>query len=302
MSGATRRIIFVPGMKPKPPPEIHRPELIRCLSAALRRSNPEAARLFRDGHCEFTLISWTHRFYGSYRDIALDRAGIDRIILRPTPTAEDIREIESPAHKLSRLMHLLGDATPLVGRLIARPEMRSTMAEARRYLGDVGGIATEIREQLMVPLQEAWAAGQRVLVIGHSMGSVIAYDTFWVLAHQRHDSHRVDLFMTLGSPLASRLIREGLRGRGLDGIQRYPTNIRRWVNLAARGEMTALRPRLKPYFGEMLELGILESFEDHVGIYNHFRGDLGVNVHKAYGYLTNGAVSRAIADWLIEDA
>jgi hypothetical protein len=106
--------------------------------------------------------------------------------------------------------------------------------------------------------------------------------------------------MTLGSPLASRLIREGLRGRGLNGIERYPTNIRRWVNFAARGEMTALRPRLKPYFGEMLELGILESFEDHVGIYNHFRSDLGLNVHKAYGYLTNCTVSRAIADWLIE--
>jgi hypothetical protein len=62
--------------------------------------------------------------------------------------------------------------------------------------------------------------------------------------------------------------------------------------------MTALRPELRPYFDEMLELGLLKSLNDHVGLYNHFRGDLGLNVHKSYGYLANSEVSERIASWL----
>ena len=37
------RIIFVPGLNPKPPPEIYRLHLKRVLAAALRRMRPQAA-------------------------------------------------------------------------------------------------------------------------------------------------------------------------------------------------------------------------------------------------------------------
>jgi hypothetical protein len=286
-------------MKPKPPPEIHVRELCRCLTAGLAWVRPEAARSFRaDASC-LTLVPWTHRFYGSDRDIALDRPGIDHILQQPEPSAEDIKQIQSLELKIRRYVHLLGDALPRFGRLIARPEMRLTMAEARRYLFDVDGVATEVRGMLKGPLVEAWDAGEEVLLIGHSMGSVIAYDTLWELAHEARDPRRVDLFMTLGSPLASRLIYENLRGATRTGVERYPTNIRRWENFSARAEMTALRPRLKRYFGEMVELGITESIVDHTDIYNHFRGDIGLNVHKSYGYLVAPQVAGAIANWLV---
>jgi hypothetical protein len=95
------------------------------------------------------------------------------------------------------------------------------------------------------------------------------------------------------------LIRENLCGVARVGQERYPGNIRRWKNFAARGELTALRPQLGHYFGEMVELGVLESLEDTIDIYNHFRGDLGLNVHKSYGYILNDAVAGAIGDWLL---
>jgi hypothetical protein len=49
----------------------------------------------------------------------------------------------------------------------------------------------------------------------------------------------------------------------------------------------------------MVGLGILDSLEDHVDLYNHFRGDIGLNVHKSYGYLINDAVAGTIGDWLL---
>jgi len=294
-----RRIIFVPGMKPKPPPEIHAHELCRCLTAGLAWARPEAARTFTARSSCLTLVPWTYRFYGSYRDIALDRPGIDAILHEPEPSDEDLAQIESIARKIRRWMHLLGDAMPRFSRIIARPEMRLTMTEARRYLHDADGVATEIRAMLKAALRQAWEAGEDVLLIGHSLGSVIAYDTLWELSHEDRDAERVDLFLSLGSPLASRLIRENLRGVTRAGAERYPANIRRWKNFAARGELTALRPRLEPYFGEMVELGVLESLEDRIDLYNHFRGDIGLNVHKSYGYLVNDAVADTIGEWLL---
>jgi hypothetical protein len=289
-------------MKPKPPADVHKRELCRALTAGLGRARADAAREFvADPQC-LTLVSWTHRFYGTYRDIALDLPGIDRILREPEPTPQDIAEIDSRARWLARLLHIAGDASPVFGRLIAKPQMRLTLREARRYLHNRRGIATEVRALLEAPLIAAWEAGERVLLIGHSLGSVIAYDTLWELSHEagREGTRgaRVDLFMTLGSPLATRSILKGLRGRGRKGRERYPTNIRRWANFAARGEMTALHPELTPEFGAMVELGLLESLEDHTGFYNHFRGDIGLNVHKSYGYLAHPLVAGAIADWL----
>jgi hypothetical protein len=288
-------------MKPKPPPDVHIRELCRCLTAGLAWVRPEAARLFRDNTSCLTLIPWTYRFYGSYRDIELDRPGIDRLLQQPAPSEEDLREIHSVERRVRRYVHLVGDALPLVGRLIARPDMRLTMSEARRYLFDIDGAATEIRAMLKVPLLAAWDAGEQVLLIGHSMGSVIAYDTLWELSREARDPRQVDLLMTLGSPLASRLIFENLRGADRPGDARYPANIRRWENFSAHAEMTSLRPHLARYFGQIVTLGLTESLVDHTDVYNHFRGDIGLNVHKSYGYLMSPQVAGAIADWLLGD-
>ena len=290
------RIIFVPGMKPKPPAEVYGKELCRCLRAGLERVSPETARSFTD-EC-LTLVPWTFLFYGQHRDIELDRPGIDRILAAPEPTADDIKEIESLAIRITRMLRVLGDALPFFGRLIAKPRMRLTIAEAHRYLQDRRQVATAIRGLLREALTEAWSAGERVLLIGHSLGSVIAYDTLWELTHERREPGHVELFLTLGSPLGTRMVLKGVRGAGRRGRERYPTNIIRWQNFSARGELTALHPELKPFFGEMVDLGLLESLQDVTGFYNHFRGSDGLNVHMSYGYLINRAVAESIADWL----
>ena len=77
---------------------------------------------------------------------------------------------------------------------------------------DRQGIGREVRLMLKNELADAWADGDDVLLIGHSLGSVIAYDTLWDLSHEEPEAGVVDLFMTLGSPLATRFIRHRLRG------------------------------------------------------------------------------------------
>ena len=177
--------------------------------------------------------------------------------------------------------------------------MRLTVTETHRYLMNWGGIARVVRDIVRSALLDAWSAGEQVLLIGHSLGSVIAYDTLWELSHgERRENGRVSLFMTLGSPLASPMILRGVQGARFSGRERYPEIVDRWQNFSARGEITALHPRLGPYYGEMVELGSLEALQDCTGFYNHYRDRGRLDVHTSYGYLITRPVAESIAGWL----
>lgn len=293
------RIIYVTGMKPKPPPEAYRGALLRALRAGIERHRPPCVHALADGQAEFILVSWTYAFYGTYRDIALDLPGLDRLLAEPQPSPEDIRDIDSIARRLRRLWHLFGDSHPWLSHFVARPDLRVTLEEAQRYLDDEDGIGRRTRAMLEEVLLDAWRCGHRVMLVGHSFGSVIAYDCLWELSRKARGG-RVDWFLTLGSPLATRFVRKSIKGADKRGAERYPTNIGRWLNCAARGEMTALHPSLEPFFGGIVEHGLCEALIDRTDIYNPFHADFGINVHKSYGYLVHESVANVVADWLEE--
>jgi pimeloyl-ACP methyl ester carboxylesterase len=292
------RIVYITGMKPKPDPVLHRPELMRVLTASLERISPDAARWLNASPDNFTLVSWTSLLYSECRDIELDLAGVERLLSHPYPTAADRREADAPWRTLRRYWHVIGDSFPVLSSLMATQALKVTLADVYSYLNDDGGVATQIRALLIAELERAWSAGDRVLLIGHSLGSVIAWDALWHLSRETGSEGRVELLMTLGSPLATRFIRKGLLGARRSGPERYPANVGRWVNIAARGEMVALHRRVRPFFAGMVRYGLVQAIEDDANIYNHFHGVDGLNPHKSYGYLNHAAVARRICRWL----
>lgn len=292
------RIIYVTGMKPKPDPVLHRAELIRVLHASLARVDARAANWLTGRDDNFVLVSWTPLLYQEQRDIALDRPGIEQLLAQPYPSVADKREADALQRKLYRAWHLLGDSFPWLTGLMATANLRVTLADVRRYLDDIDGVATRVRQELIRELDPARCGNDSVLLIGHSLGSVIAYDCLWHLSRRLQSSQQIDLLMTLGSPLATRFIRKHLAGADRQGADRYPANVRHWLNLAARGEKVALHRRLRPFFAPMIAHGLLESMEDIADIYNHFRDAGGLNPHKSYGYLNHRAVAERICGWL----
>ena len=269
------------------------------MRAGVERVDANAAQAFRDGAGCLSVAAWTYLFYRKHRNIDLDRVGVERLLEQPEPDSRDVADIESFARRKTRILLSLGHAAPLFSSVFARRSMRLTVRETRRYLLNRRGIAAAIRNLLREALVDAWRAGERVLLIGHSLGSVIAYDTLWELSHgQGRVDGRVDLFMTLGSPLASPMILRGVQGGQLSGPDRFPHNVARWQNFSARGELTALHPRLGPDYGEMVELGLLEALEDVTAFYNHFRDRGKLDVHTSYGYLVTRPVAESIAGWL----
>lgn len=292
----TPLVLFVPGLMPKPEPAVHRKALERCFIEGVRRADASVAdAMIESGHA-FDVVSWTYDFYREYRDYEIDRAAIDALVAQERASEADIAEATSWRRKLTIFVYRLGDRLPFLIPHLANERMELHLSDLRRYVNNENGIADHIREMLKTPLRAAWRSGRPVLLMGHSMGSVIAYDSLWELSHESHDDSVLDLFLSMGSPLGQDYLQKRIRGCDRKGRERYPTNIARWVNLSAVGDLTALDPDLADDFGEMAELGLIERIVDE-RVVNYFRLDGGLNVHAEYGYLVNRDTGRIVADW-----
>jgi len=291
---AKRRILYVPGIRAKPPPDIHRALVWRCLLEGIRRADEEvAAGVAATPDC-LRLILWGHEFYARYRDIQPDEPGIAALIAEAQPGRDSIREVYGLRRRAVYLAHRIADRFP--GRInwLAGESTRANIADSERYFRNDDGVADRIRGLLREELQRSWAAGERVLLMAHSFGSVIAWDTLWTLQEQ---AGPVDLFLTMGSPLATRYIRRQLKGAGAEGQGRYPRGIGCWRNLAAIGGLTALGHRFAEDFAEMRELGLVGEITDRTDLVNPFRGTEGLNVHRCYAYFVSAVTGQAIARW-----
>ena len=289
-------MIYVPGLKPKPEPTAHRRELFRCLAEGVRRTDPGTAAKMQDhDHC-FDIIGWTYDFYGEHRDLNLDLAAIDALIQQQSATEKDRAEAGTLKRRFLRWMYVVADHFPFLMHPLADENLELHLRDLRRYVKNKNDIAEFTRRLLKMPLRAAWKAERPVLLIGHSMGSIIAYDALWQLDQESGSDLKIDLFLTMGSPLGQTFIQRRIKGCKEQPDNRYPRNIKRWVNIAAVGELTAIDMKLQNDFEEMLQLGFVESIEDKE-IYNYFRLDGELNVHAEYGYLINEVTAGFISEW-----
>ncbi len=289
-------ILYVPGLKPKPEYSLHREQVMRCLLEGVRRIDPDTAdEMARDEHC-FDIVSWTYDFYGTHRDINLDLADIEEVLKRTQATAEDKQIATSWKRRFIRSLYRAADHLPFLIPHFADEDVELQLHDLRRYAKNEGDIAEIVRRTVKIPLRAAASAGRPILLYGHSMGSVIGYDSLWQLSHEPAEEVRIDLMLTTGSPLGQRLIQHRLKGFRKQGVERFPGNIRRWINIAAIGELTAIDTTLNNDFGEMIRLGLVEDIED-LETYNYYRMNGVLNVHAEYGYLVNEVAANVIRDW-----
>ena len=294
----TAQIIYVPGMKPKPPAADHRAMLWRCLLDGVRRADPAWLEPLQAHPEVFELAAWSTLFYHEQTSIEPDMPDIERLLTLEGPEERDLREASHWYKRIAQAVYLLSDAFPALIDLVANPAMKATLQDARRYFSNEEGRAVKIRERVTEELSAATAAGRRIMLIGHSLGSVIAFDVLWELSQLEGNTLRIDEFVTIGSPLGLNYIQHRLLGAHEPGVRRYPDNIRRWTNLSAIGELTSLDRSMADDYSAMVEAGIVASITDQTDLHTYFRGPDGLNVHRCYGYMANVRVGQVICDWL----
>lgn len=289
------KILFVPGKNPKPPAAEHRALLWQSLQRGLNLIDPAGAREVAAISDCFELVAWNDLYYGQAKDVDDDVPWINLLFQKTGPDAADLREALSWRTKRANVYYLIADYFRALLPLLPDPVIKSTIRETERYFRNQQEIGSQVRELLKAPLRRLLAEGYRVLVIGHSLGSVITYDALWELTHLESNPGKVDLFLSLGSPLGMSYVQDRLLGYRQ---RRFPCNIRRWVNIAAHGDLTALDPRVRNDFVSMIEQGCVETIEDlRRSVFTYFRNEKGLNVHRSYGYLVEQHVARTILAW-----
>jgi hypothetical protein len=157
------------------------------------------------------------------------------------------------------------------------------LKQVRRYLTD-----PELRAAARARVSHLIGPDTQV-VIGHSLGSVVAYEALCALnAADRSESqdnrlpHRVRALVTLGSPL-------GIRNLIFDRLQPPPDGDRGawpggpglgWTNVADAGDLVALVKDLRLAFGDQLNGYLVHN---------------GAHAHDAAAYLTDPLTGAAIA-------
>jgi len=291
------RIIYVPGKNPKPPATPHREQLLRCLQYGVRQQDATVAEAIGKAGA-FSLAAWNYLFYHRNCEIRRDLPWIDRLLMQNIALEQDINDAQPLKYKLARLMYQLGDTVNWLIPLIPDQRIKTSISETSLYFRNQDNIACRIREILKRLLRKYRAAGDRLLLIGHSMGSIIAYDALWELHHVEGMEDCVDCLLTIGSPLGMRYVQKHLLGTGEPEPRRYPGNIHSWVNVSACGDLVALDPALGDDYRAMVTGKYIDNITDRTdGIFNHYRDDRGLNVHKSYGYLVNPVVDQVITDW-----
>jgi hypothetical protein len=116
------------------------------------------------------------------------------------------------------------------------------LKQVRRYLLDPG-----LKADVDGRAEQVIGRGGRV-VIGHSLGSVVAFEFV-----RQHPGYPVDLLLTLGSPLGLRTVRALMPDPGY-GAGRIPPNVGQWVNVrdprdavACAGDLTGFWPGISDH-------------------------------------------------------
>ncbi|MEP3279869.1 MAG: hypothetical protein ABJN26_13385 [Stappiaceae bacterium] len=165
----------------------------------------------------------------------------------------------------------------------------------------------KIRLALRSILTDALLAnpGRKIMIVAHSMGSIIAYDVLTLLG-QSHPNYEVDHFVTIGSPLGlphvkGKIIEEFVH-RGTENERvRTPSVVKnRWVNYADRKDPVALDVHLADDYGKNRS----DIVCDDDLVHNDYRimkwgeDEPSRNYHKSYGYLRTPEFSRLVREFI----
>lgn len=163
-------------------------------------------------------------------------------------------------------------------------------------------LRARVREKLTARLDR----GDRVMLVSHGTGSVVAYDVLWQLSHDPqyagdYREKKVDHWVTMGAPLGNSTIKRRLLGHDRGDAERYPTNIITWQNLSAEDDYTCHDKSLANDYHRMLKDHHVSQIQDY-RIFNLAMRYGKSNPHSSVGYFIHPRLAKIVADWIAENS
>jgi len=158
--------------------------------------------------------------------------------------------------------------------------------------------ARELIRQRLIDILKKYS-NKEVLLIAHSMGSIIAFEVLELLKYELD----IDTWVTMGSPLGqpvvmSKILAENHLAENEKVKSRTPENIQnRWFNLSDLEDNVAMNYNLADDYG-VNSRGIQPEDSE---VYNNYTYGQKRNPHKSYGYLRTQEISEIIYQFLSRD-
>ena len=189
----------------------------------------------------------------------------------------------------------VGLKMPVIGRL-AR--------DFAAYLDDEA-FAQEARRRLRERLCAMFDRGEKVMLVSHGTGTVIAYDVLWELSNDtatypEYGGFKVEQWLTMGSPLGDSTVQKRLLGAKEHDESRFPSNVMFWHNLSAEDDYTCHDTTLADDFKKMMVQKRISAVHDY-RIFNLAVRYGKSNPHSSVGYYVHPRLSKIISDWLAPD-
>lgn len=276
------KIVAVHGLANKPPRAPLSERWLASIVEGLDCNEGGAGR----NRFDFSLVYWADLYFNP---LLPDDAPSYRY--EPWPAGKKLPEYKDAWADIARrtLLDVGGDAADAIGRIFGREILsddllRDKFPDLHAYYNDQK-FGEKVRQRVKDELVAA--AGQRIILIAHSMGAIIALDvlrdSLWL-----NERPFVDTFITVGSPLGlPYVIHQQYHEFGQPKV---PERIARWHNLSERRDHICFDTHLRDDYGRNDEG--LEVVDDLV--INTVDRDR----HISYGYARAPELSRLLANRL----
>jgi hypothetical protein len=151
--------------------------------------------------------------------------------LAPTPLEPPNLDAEPPAHEAAQL-----EIASWLPRTVREAIIKKAAMEAYYFLfdkeyvrpkdGTTFKVREELRKRLLANLHEAAQQGEKLVLVTHSMGTMVAYDVL----RNCPDCPPVDTLFTLGSPLGVQEVQDQLVAKDAKKVD-FPPALGRWINI-----------------------------------------------------------------------
>lgn len=174
--------------------------------------------------------------------------------------------------------------TQSILKVIDRKVPFSSGASVALFTRDVHQYLTKggIRDHLEAGVLQAIKPGEPTVVVGHSLGSIVAYNLLRREGHTR--GWDIPLYVTVGSPLGVTRIRKALAPIS------HPECVKSWFNALDERDVVALYPLESPHF--TIDPAITNKRNVKNQTENH---------HGISGYLNDAEVARRVYDAIVGD-
>ncbi len=317
LSGQKRRsLLLVHGRDFKPAKEAYVDLSMAAMRAGIERDFPDAVEAFDSaekccawyGDLNADILYAAGRKYDEHLDIGDRRNVLSSLRAITVRKKFSIGQYDRLPGKSALPEALVNIVAPVLGGLgLCMPLIRCVAKDFACYFDKKTSYGMQVRRRLKDELCALLDNDERVVLVSHGTGSVVAYDVLWQLSHdpdlkERYADKKVDLWLTLGSPLGDSNIRKRLMGANHDTDARFPINVISWHNVAAEDDYTCYDNTLADDFKMMMQQRVVSAVHDHK-IYNLAVRYGKSNPHSSIGYLIHPRTSKILADWLeVRDA